>query len=114
MNNFIIGSFLAMLGGVTVVSYKSYAKKMNWTCGSIFDADANWLKIIAILAMVGGFIEMFFLVEWYWALLSLAVAWLVSGLITGVLREKTQLVSILLLIASVLVYFVLGAEIVNV
>jgi hypothetical protein len=102
---------MATTAGITIVSYKAYAQQKGWPIGKVFESS-TWLNIIALLAILGGAVELFFNIKWYWAILGVIGAWLASGAITAVFAKHTQILSILLLIASVLVWIIGGVQIV--
>lgn len=113
-NSYFISSILALTSGLTIVSYKGYATKQGWAMGKLFESDSNLLKIIALLAILGGFIELFFVVSWYMVIIYAIGAWLLSGAFTAMFRTSTQWLSILMLIASVVIWVAGGMQVVNI
>ncbi len=114
MDTALIGSLMKMIGGLLVITYKDYALKKGWPVGALFASDVSWLTFIGTLSILVGFVELFFLIKWYLAIISSLGVVAASSIIANIFKEKTQYVSILLLIASIVVYSILGASIIRV
>lgn len=99
--------FLLSLSAFLIMSYKSYAEQQGWRMGLLFIRDASFIKIISIIAIPTSFIASFFFIEWYYVLIGIVYVWLLSGAITGIFKQRTQIISFILLVLSLLFGLVL-------
>ena len=100
MTNIDLFFMTLFISGVTIISYKGYAYKKGWPIGIMFESDSSIIKIIGLLAIFGSAIPAFFFRKWYFVLLGRIDVWLLSGVITAILTEHTQIFSLILFIVS--------------
>jgi len=88
--------FFIFLSLLTMWSYSGYAEQRGWSVGTLFKNKLleNLIFLLLIILIIAGF----FLVQWYKVLLSVIVAWLISGAITAAFKANTQLISIISLV----------------
>lgn len=99
--------FFIFLSLLTIWSYSGYAEPRGWSIGTLFKEQI--LGFIIFLLIIIIIVSGFFLVLWYEVLLSIIVAWLISGAITAIFKAYTQFISIISLIIFstwLVVYFV--------
>jgi hypothetical protein len=100
MTNLEIFFLLLLTSGITIISYKGYAEPRGWPIGTMFESDGSIIKIIGIVAIIGSAIAAFFFVKWYLVLIGILAGWLISGALTAVFRQHTQILSVLMFIAA--------------
>lgn len=88
--------FFIFLSLLTIWSYSGYAEPRGWSVGTLFKDKLleNLIFFVLIIIIVFGF----FLVLWYEVLLSVFIAWLISGTITAIFKSYTQFISIISLV----------------
>lgn len=83
-----------------ITAYKDFALKRGWTIGEYHRSDSSVLRTIGSIVFLGGIITSFFYVRWYLVLFGVVMIWSIGGFLTAIFREKTQIISILLLLLS--------------
>lgn len=112
MSNYIISSVMAISAGFSINSYKEYAMKQGWPIGKIYTKYKVWIAYIAIMAMLGGAIELFFVTKWYFALALILFSLILSWFMTMLFKQNIQWLAFIILLVSVFVYMVFGAEVI--
>lgn len=114
MNSYIISSVLAISAGFSISTYPEYAMKQGWPIGKFYFKYKRWIAVISLLAILGGTIELFSVTKWFYAILSVGAGLLLSWVLTVFFKQNVQWIAFVLLIVSLLVFFIGGAEIVEV
>ena len=114
MNTYILSSIIAIIGGFSIGTYKEYAKKYDWPVGKIYITQKGWLAIIALLSIIGGSFELFVTVQWYFAIGLIFLSYFLNWLLTIIFKSNIQWLAFLLLVSSVLIYLIGGADLVEV
>ena len=113
MSSYIISSVMAISAGFLINSYKEYAIKNGWPIGKLYMKHQGWLVTIAIIAILTGSIELFFIAKWYFAILLILLSFVFSAVLTNILKQNTQWIAITILLASIIVYMTFGAELIT-
>lgn len=88
------------LSGMMIITYKGYALQRGWRVGEYFMNDGSPLRTFGTIVLFGGFIGSFFYITWYKVLLGMLLIWLLGGFITSLLKEKSQIISVILFFVS--------------
>jgi hypothetical protein len=99
--------------GFSINSYKEYAFKNGWPIGKLYMKHGGWMVTIAIIAILTGIVELFYVTKWYFALLLILLSFVFSGILTKIFKQNTQWIAFIILLASLIVYMILGAEVVT-
>jgi len=92
---------LCCLSGWMVVSYQGVAEKKGWPVGEFFSLEkGGFIGILGLVAQWGSVLISFFVNPWWTAPLVFAFGFLINMVATTVLKEYTQILSVILLIIS--------------
>lgn len=92
---FLLSQYTSTL---TIVLYKEYARKQGWQVGLLCDSIIT--EFIGYIIILGIIITSFFLMKWYIVLIGILIGWLINGFITGIFKQATQFIAILMFLLS--------------
>lgn len=99
MTNIDLFFLTLFISGLIIVSYGPYASKKGWPIGLLFTSTSPFL-LIGGTGMFGSPIVAFFYIEWYLVLIGIVGGFLISFILTGLLKKNSQFFSILLFVLS--------------
>ena len=114
MNNFIVSSGLAVSAGFIGLMYDGYATKYGWPMGRLFRNHQGWIVTIAWLCVIPGSVELINQLSWLLGIVSILLSFISALILTGLLKERIQWISILMILASILVWTIGGIEIIEI
>ncbi len=100
----IIGCVLAMLGGVLMFTYRAYAEQRGFPIGSVWLKKPHWLFGIAVSTFFYGFLGLFFLIKWYFVILSVVGVFFIAPFFLEIFKSYTQLLSYLIILSALVIY----------
>jgi hypothetical protein len=92
--------FILFTSSLTIIAYNRFAWQRGWQVGKLFESDNNLIKIVAMLSMITAFVTAFFFATWYFVLIAAFVSWFAGTIITAMFRSSTQILAIVLWLAS--------------
>ncbi|MCK9439167.1 MAG: hypothetical protein WCY43_02405 [Patescibacteria group bacterium] len=96
ISNILIFLFVIFISGLLINGYGGYAKKEGWRIGLSFKSYSSFIMIAAIISIFLSFTASFFFIKWYWVIFGAIYGWLITGGITALFKENTQILSLLL------------------
>ncbi|WP_152538689.1 hypothetical protein [Aquimarina macrocephali] len=108
MTNLQLSIIFLFISGLMITTYKDYARKKGWAIGEYFDSDSSILRILGTISFLGSFIAGFFHFKWYFVVIGAVVGWIISLLITNIMKTNSQWISTLLLVIGfvlLVIYF---------
>lgn len=105
---------LAIVAGSIGAKYKRFAERYGWPIGKLFYYHDGWVKVLSIIAIIGGVIESFSLLKFWMGSLSIGLSFLLGWLLIVLFKERVQWIAIICLIASIVVWCAFGFEIMKI
>ncbi len=88
------------------------ADKYRWPIGNFFTKYHGWIITIGYMTLISGVISVFYYSGFLLAILYLLLSFLGTGVLFFLFKHKMQLLSILILIISAIVWIAGGTEVV--
>ena len=99
MTNIDLFFLTLFVSELIIVSYGPYASKKGWPIGLLFTSTSP-LLVIGGIGMFGSPIVAFFYIKWYFVIIGIIGGFVISLILTELLKKNSQFFSILLFIVS--------------
>lgn len=100
MTNIYLFFITLFTSGLLIISYKDFALKKGYTIGSYFQNDSSIIRTLGGLSLLGSVIGSFFYIKWYLVIAGIISCFIISNILTSLLKSYTQILSIILLLLS--------------
>lgn len=111
MNLLTLSSALAVTAGFIFVMYVPTALKSGIPIGKLFLTRKSWLVTIGWLMIIPAGIELISLLGILFGLGLTLGCFVASGILISTLKSHTQIVSLLMALASIIIWIVGGATV---
>lgn len=114
MNGFVISSFLAVTVGFIANMYDGVAIRYGWPMGKLFTQHKKWVVTIGWLCIISGAIELFTDLKFIKGIFAFIIAIVFAVMLIRIFKSNIQWISAIILLASVIIWIITGAEVVHV
>ncbi len=109
MTHIEIAFILFYVFGITVVSYKGYARKKKLEMGKWFHSDTNAYRETGALVFLASILVGFVVLKWYKVVAGMILGWMICYGILHLFKEASRAFSLLVLVLALVflgLYFI--------
>jgi membrane protein implicated in regulation of membrane protease activity len=101
----LLSLIATLTGTLMTISYFGFATKKGWKIGKMFAKGSTWTIISSLLMVAGIFFSFKYFVWWHGGLIIIG-SWLLAVTLTHFLKSASQLISTLLILAGMTLFFI--------